>query len=46
MRPTCVPKSARIAFQINGQRMSDVRYFPDDAKVPTTPGAWASLRLK
>jgi dienelactone hydrolase len=44
--PGDLPKSARLAFQINGQRLSDVRYYPDDAKVPTAPGAWVSVRLK
>jgi dienelactone hydrolase len=44
--PGDFPKSCRLAFQINGHRLSDVRYYPDDAKVPTSPGAWALARLK
>jgi hypothetical protein len=44
--PGDLPKTARLAFQVNGQRMSDVRYYPDDAKVPTSPGAWAVVQLE
>lgn len=44
--PGDLPKTARIAFQINGQRVSDVRYFPDDAKVPTAPGSWAVANIR
>jgi pimeloyl-ACP methyl ester carboxylesterase len=40
------PKSIRLGFQVNGQRVSDVRYFPDDAKLPTAPGSWAVANLK
>src|SRR5262249_22172305 len=28
--PGELPKSARMGFQVNGQRMSDIRYYPDD----------------
>jgi dienelactone hydrolase len=44
--PGDLPKNARLGFQVNGQRMSDVRYYPDDAKVPTSPGAWLSVRIQ
>jgi hypothetical protein len=44
--PGELPKTARLAFQVNGQRISDVRYFPDDAKVPTSPGAWVVAHLR
>jgi pimeloyl-ACP methyl ester carboxylesterase len=44
--PGDLPRPIRVAFQINGQRMSDIRYYPDDAKVPTTPGSWAAANLK
>jgi pimeloyl-ACP methyl ester carboxylesterase len=40
------PRPIRLGFQVNGQRVSDVRYFPDDAKLPTTPGSWAVANLK
>jgi hypothetical protein len=44
--PGDLPMPARLAFQINGQRLSDVRYYPDDAKVPTSPSTWADVRLE
>jgi hypothetical protein len=44
--PGDLPKTARLAFQINGQRVSDVRYYPDDAKVPTAPGSWVIANLR
>jgi pimeloyl-ACP methyl ester carboxylesterase len=44
--PGDLPKTVRLAFQINGQRVSDIRYFPNDAKVPTTPSAWAVVNLR
>jgi hypothetical protein len=40
------PKTIRLGFQVNGQRVSDVRYFPDDAKVPTAPGSWAVANIR
>jgi pimeloyl-ACP methyl ester carboxylesterase len=44
--PGDLPKTIRLGFQVNGQRVSDVRYFPDDAKLPTVPGSWAVANLK
>ena len=44
--PGDLPKTIRLGFQVNGQRVSDVRYFPDDAKLPTSPGSWAVVNVR
>jgi pimeloyl-ACP methyl ester carboxylesterase len=44
--PGDMPKSIRIAFQVNGQRATDVRNHPDDANVATSPQSWAPARIQ
>jgi pimeloyl-ACP methyl ester carboxylesterase len=40
------PRDIRLAFQINGQRASDARFWPENQQVPTSPRTWAKAALK
>ncbi len=44
--PGELPRKGRIAFQANGARTTDVRSFPGDANLATTPKTWAPMTLK
>lgn len=40
------PRTVRMAFEINGHRADDKRFWPDVATVPTSPRTWAKVLLK